>query len=228
MNDDSIPQLKLDPTFEIKLPVNLKEWVHALTSADGGETFGYLLAGSEEDDALSQRLVDRINAKAPKVQAILDVIRTKPDRGGNQYYAFRYTRCQDGKQVVATISGGDSNISAAKGLAGLHPSANVYYTYHEMGYQEFCRLTANWSYAGCQPKSIAEFIVEGLATPLYERPMLAYDKASKRYAIFDQFTMLQEYKPGTEVEALVDARKFFGRTIVIELIYPSVTKVRMS
>lgn len=164
----------------------------------------------------------------PKIQAILDIISSNPDQAGNQYYAFRYTRCQDGKQVVATISGGESNISAAKGLAGLCPSANVYYTTHSMGYREFCRLTGSWPYAGCAPLALAEFIVEGLATPLWERPMLSYDKASKRYAIFDQFTLLQDFKPGTEAEALADARKFFGRTIVIETVYPSITKVRMS
>lgn len=55
----------------------------------------------------------------PKIQAILDIINSEADRAGNSYYAFRYTRCQDGKQARGKITGGQHNISCIRGMPGI-------------------------------------------------------------------------------------------------------------
>lgn len=99
---------------------------------------------------------------APKIQAIFEYIYRERDRSGNVYWAFRYTCTLTGNQVVATFCGDDSNLAAAKGLAGLAPSENVYYFVRGMPKRGYSRLVGDWPYAGCPPQQIAEFIRAGL------------------------------------------------------------------
>ena len=105
-----------------------------------------------------------------KIKAILDCINSMSDSSGNRYWAFRYTDCETGKQVVGNISGGESNISAIlrymPGTAkdGFTDWDSVYYTRHEMPKRAFRELTADWPYAGCRPEDeLAPFIQKALA-----------------------------------------------------------------
>lgn len=98
----------------------------------------------------------------PKIQAIFEYIYSERDRSGNVYWAFRYTCTITGRQVTAIFAGDDSNLTAAKGLAGLCPSENTYYFIRGMGKRDYANLVGDWPYAGCQPVKIAEFIVRGL------------------------------------------------------------------
>lgn len=99
-----------------------------------------------------------------KINAILDIISSKADRAGNRYFAFRYTRCKDGKQVHGRACGGDSNI---RGIlfylnGGSWEPHDVYTTCHEFGYREFKDLTASWTYAGSQPEELATWVKKEL------------------------------------------------------------------
>lgn len=163
----------------------------------------------------------------PKIQAILDIISSAGDRYGNSSYAFRYTRTSDGKQVRGKISGNDSNISAIVGECGLVDWNRTYCTKHELGIRPFENLTAGWPYAGCAPKTIAEFIRVGMESKHYEDPVLSIDRASKSYCLFDGFQALGEFQPYTrEEDAIQKAKEYFGTYNQFEIKYPRVTKMR--
>jgi hypothetical protein len=49
-----------------------------------------------------------------EIKGFLEIINSKRDVYGNCYYAFRYTDADTGKEVCGTISGGESNVYAAK------------------------------------------------------------------------------------------------------------------
>ncbi len=91
------------------------------------------------------------------IKAILESLYSKRDRNGNCYWAFRYTDTATGKQVVGTISGGESNIAAIRRVMKLEYE-ECFYTVTEMPIREFNRLTKQWAYAGCPPEAIADYI----------------------------------------------------------------------
>ena len=96
------------------------------------------------------------------IKAILDCLNSRADMYGNCYWAFRYTDSATGKQVVGTVSGGESNISAVIREMGLDWES-IYYTRHELPIREFNRTTKDWPYAGCSPKDdLVPFIRKGL------------------------------------------------------------------
>jgi hypothetical protein len=92
-----------------------------------------------------------------KIKAILSCINSARDNAGNCYWAFRWTDTETGKQVVGTISGGESNISWVREEMGFK-AEEVYYYRQELPKREFRHLTADWEYAGCPPDKIAAFI----------------------------------------------------------------------
>ncbi len=98
------------------------------------------------------------------IKAILEAIYSKRDRNGNCYWAFKYTDTATGKQIVGTISGGESNIAAIRRVMGLDFDT-CHYSVTEMPIREFNRLTKTWAYAGCPPDALAEYIRGFLADP---------------------------------------------------------------
>jgi hypothetical protein len=98
------------------------------------------------------------------IKWILEIINSKRDLNGNCYWAFVAVETATGKQCVGSISGGESNILAARRyLPGVtEPSSNVRYSCAEMPIREFNRRVKGWPYAGCCPDAIAQFITENL------------------------------------------------------------------
>lgn len=99
-----------------------------------------------------------------KIKAILKAIGSKPDMYGNSYWAFTFTDCKTGKVVSANISGGESNIrSITIGFTKEHEwDRSIHLESVELPIREFNRLTKSWPYAGCDPKSLAQFIKKSL------------------------------------------------------------------
>lgn len=102
------------------------------------------------------------------ITATLEAIYSERDLYGNCYWAMRYTDHESGKQVVGTISGGESNIYAivresgeAKGLKDWDRS--IAFRCDSMKKREFKRLTSSWPYAGCTPADLHAFIQKQLA-----------------------------------------------------------------
>lgn len=100
------------------------------------------------------------------IKGILVAINSRRDRNGNCYWALRYTDTATGRQVVGTVSGGESNI---RGISyqmngGSWEPRNIYFETQELPIREFDRLTKTWPYAGCQPEALAAFIQTSLET----------------------------------------------------------------
>lgn len=103
---------------------------------------------------------------ADKIEHIITAIHSKRDRNGNVYWALRYTEAETGKQVEATISGGESNIRAISYHlnGGSHEPHSTYFDVVEMPIREFNRMTKAWPYGGCQPEALASYIRQQIAT----------------------------------------------------------------
>lgn len=101
----------------------------------------------------------------PAINGILECLNSKADIYGNRYFAFRYTDTATGKTVSGKISGGQSNISSIPYY--LHGESyeprDIYYTNEELPIRQFNHLTKQWSYAGCQPQDLAQWIKAALA-----------------------------------------------------------------
>lgn len=98
------------------------------------------------------------------VKGILDILNSELDRYGNTYWAFRFTDCKTGRQVVGTISGGESNICAVfnhEAWRGWKWN-EIYSTHHTLKRREFTNATSDWPYAGCTPDQLSKFIQAGL------------------------------------------------------------------
>jgi hypothetical protein len=96
-----------------------------------------------------------------EIKGFLEIINSKRDVYGNCYYAFRYADADTGKEVCGTISGGESNVYAAKRY--LFEDSNMIRAINtELKIREFNRLTKTWKYAGCPPEEIADFIKRGI------------------------------------------------------------------
>jgi hypothetical protein len=62
----------------------------------------------------------------------------------------------------------------------------------------------------------------------FKRATLSIDRASKSFALFDGFDIVQDFQLyATEEEALASARQFFGST-AFEIAYPRITSMRMT
>ena len=62
-----------------------------------------------------------------------------------------------------------------------------------------------------------------------KEPVVSIDRASKRYAFFDGFTPLQEFRPYTDEQAVIaEAQEFFRDVIdqLPRLVYPQITKLK--
>lgn len=110
-----------------------------------------------------------------KIQAIMDILVSRPDRAGGTYTAFRYTITETGRQVCGKVGRGcESNTYMALGRAGLCDHLNVYYTKHELAIREWERTTSDFKYSGCNPDGIAQFIQDELKrhikVEIYEPP----------------------------------------------------------
>jgi hypothetical protein len=95
------------------------------------------------------------------VKAFVTCYNSKADIAGNRYWAFRWVNIRTGREVVGTISGGESNISVIVREMGLDWKS-VCYNRHEMGIRDFNRMVKDWPYAGCCPDKLASFIKRGL------------------------------------------------------------------
>ena len=88
------------------------------------------------------------------------------DRAGNCYWAFTATDPDTGKQVSGKISGGESNISMAEFfIRDRWPYSNETRwrrTITELPIRKWNNLTADFGYAGCDPKEILRYIQKGL------------------------------------------------------------------
>ncbi len=155
----SLPQLKLDLSFNAKLlNDNRVEMVTELTSEDTAETFGYLLGGSEEETALSQEIVDRINKPAPNIRAIMVCIACEDGR-----QALKYTDAQTGNVVDVRYGGcfpsrfiPDSNLALA-------PAGNTFFIYSQtLRVEQYSEMTVGWPHAGDTPEAIAALLVASL------------------------------------------------------------------
>ena len=95
-----------------------------------------------------------------QITAFLDIINSTTDTNGNRYLAFRFTDCDTGNVVEATISGGESNINAVRRCWGRVDGwdETIRTRNEEMGPRAFSRLTKRWPYAGCAPEEIADYI----------------------------------------------------------------------
>lgn len=100
-----------------------------------------------------------------KIKANLQILCSKPDFAGNQEYGFCYTDTATGKNVLGTVSGGRSGISAAVRLhMGLEDGEYIVQE-TEMKIREFNRWKEGVPYAGCPSRKIAEFIKQQLNCP---------------------------------------------------------------
>ncbi len=100
-----------------------------------------------------------------QIHGTLESIHSKRDVYGNCYWALRYTDNATGRVVVATVSGGESNISAIR-LGFSKPDewdSGIATRTDELKIREFNRLTKNWQHAGCNPDDLREFIKRGIA-----------------------------------------------------------------
>lgn len=96
------------------------------------------------------------------VNVILETLYSRRDKSGNCYFAFRYTDVASGKQVVGTVSGGESNVRSMVRPQGLD-FEEVHSTIKDLGIREFNYMTRNWKYAGCTADQLAEYVRAGLA-----------------------------------------------------------------
>lgn len=95
----------------------------------------------------------------------LQAINSKRDFYGNCSFAFIYVD-ENGKEVRATISGGESNIRSIITAAGWNWN-DVYFTVKELKIREFNKFVKGWDYAGCTPKELLEFINKKIAENNY-------------------------------------------------------------
>lgn len=101
-----------------------------------------------------------------KIHATIEMINSQADAAGNRYWAFRYIDHKSGRSIVATISGGESNINGIRLHMGRVDGwdGGIQTFRCEMRKREFKNLTADWPYAGCDPSEIAEFVKKSLKT----------------------------------------------------------------
>lgn len=98
-----------------------------------------------------------------EIKYTLKAVNSKADIYGNRYYSFVFTELNTGKQVKATISGGESNIYGIKrhwDVDGWDES--IYFSIEELKIREYNKLYKNMPYAGCESKDIAEYIKKEL------------------------------------------------------------------
>ena len=99
------------------------------------------------------------------ITASLTAINSKVDIYGNCYWAFRFVDYDTGKNVCAKISGGESNIAAIRQYWN-NPDGwdnSVTFSVDELPIRKFNSFTKDWSYAGCHPQELADFIRKSLA-----------------------------------------------------------------
>lgn len=89
-----------------------------------------------------------------KIKAIIVVFKSKRDRNGNTYWAFRAINPING-QIAAGLLDHSSNLEAA-----IYTLVNVdyFWTVKELGKRAFKDECGSWKYAGCKPEEIAKFI----------------------------------------------------------------------
>ncbi len=93
-----------------------------------------------------------------KIEAVLEIISSKPDTYGNTYYAMRVIRTKDGNEAVGTISGGSSNCMGA--LREMYDSWDSFIVVGKtLSKSDFFSLTANWDYFGCTAQDINKVIL---------------------------------------------------------------------
>jgi len=95
------------------------------------------------------------------IKAILTSYYSKCDKYGKCYWAFAWVDTKTGQQVVGVVCGGEGNITAIVRCMGLS-SNEVHYGCDEMAIRDFDRLVKYWSYAGCEPEELAQFIRDSL------------------------------------------------------------------
>lgn len=98
-----------------------------------------------------------------KIKATCEIINSKRDLNGNTYWAFSYLDHGTGKSVEATISGGESNITAIRRHLFGDDSEALNFLRVEMPIRQFDKRVKNWPYAACRPEEIAAFIKKGIA-----------------------------------------------------------------
>ena len=103
-----------------------------------------------------------------KIFASLEAHYSKRDSYGNCYWALRFVDHETGREVVGTISGGESNIYGIKRCWGRVDGwdEGIQFSTVEHPIREFNRLTKTWSYAGCTPEDLAAWIKAQLAKPV--------------------------------------------------------------
>lgn len=96
----------------------------------------------------------------------VEILWSRRDRAGNNYFAFTATHPDTGKNVSAKISGGESNIYQAqfyvRGRWPVTGEPRWYVTDRSLGVREFERLTKCWPYAGCKGEDLLVFMKEHL------------------------------------------------------------------
>lgn len=95
------------------------------------------------------------------ITGFLHIIHSKRDLNGNVYWAFVYEDTETGKSVTGRISGGESNILAAR-FNLVEDSNSIRYTSTELKIREFNRTVKEYPYAGCHPLTIAAFIKQSV------------------------------------------------------------------
>lgn len=94
---------------------------------------------------------------AKSVKSFLTIYNSRRDFAGNCYWAFQWVRVRDGKTIGATISGGESNISAIVREMGMDWE-EVRTQRVELPIREFNRVCRPWPYAGCCPCDLAAWL----------------------------------------------------------------------
>lgn len=100
-----------------------------------------------------------------EIKARLTAINSKADMYGNCYYAFEYHDYATGKVIQATISGGESNIYNILLYTGAANDwdRSILFNREELPIRKYNRLVKDWVYAGCDSKSLADYIKGELA-----------------------------------------------------------------
>jgi hypothetical protein len=102
------------------------------------------------------------------INGLLTIINSKRDFAGNTYYAFRYLDCESGKVVCGKISGGYSNIDVARCYINndkftMQSESKINIETQELKIRDYNKEVKGWSYAGCTPHQISDFIKKELA-----------------------------------------------------------------
>ena len=102
---------------------------------------------------------------AEPIHSTLFCFNSRRDRAGNCYWAFRFVDHATGRNVKATISGGESNVYAILRHWNKPDDwdRGIQFVCMEKSIRDFNDLVKGWPYAGSDPQELAAYIRRALS-----------------------------------------------------------------